>query len=121
LTVEYLLMCCFDEKKWDAIPQQEREGIMRRYGDWVDGLVKSGHYRTGGKLRPSSTATTLRAPKGRPAVMDGPFAETKEQLGGYHVIRCGDLDEAMAIANRIPTLPAGGAVEVRPLEATLGR
>ena len=94
---------------------------MSRYGDWVDGLMKSGHYRSGGKLRSAATATTVRSRSGRTAVMDGPFAETKEQLGGFHLVDCRDLDEAMAIAGRIPTLPAGGVVEVRPLEASLGR
>ena len=119
--MEYMLLCCFDEEKWAAIPQSERDDIMSRYAGWVDGLMKSGHYRTGGKLRSTATATTVRSGSGRPAVMDGPFAETKEQLGGFHLIDCRDLDEATAIASRIPTLPAGGVVEVRPMEASLGR
>ncbi|MHB8494967.1 MAG: YciI family protein [Casimicrobiaceae bacterium] len=89
--------------------------MMQEYREVLDALVASDHYRAGGKLEPSATATTLRERDGKPVVTDGPFAETKEQLGGYHLVECRDLDEALAIARRIPTLPAGGAIEVRPL------
>jgi hypothetical protein len=78
--------------------------------------VKSGHYVGGARLGASSTATTVRSRNGRPIITDGPFAETKEQLGGYHLVDCRDLDEAIAIAMRIPTLRVGGSVEVRPLD-----
>jgi hypothetical protein len=114
--MQYLLMCCFDEKKWDAIPESQRGEIMKEYSDWVAGTAKTGHYRGGAKLRSTASATTLRAKNGKPVVVDGPFAETKEQLGGYHVIDCSDLDEALAIAKRIPTLRVGGTIEVRPLD-----
>lgn len=114
--MQYLLMCCFDEREWQQIPESQREGIMRDYGEWVQDTLKSGHYRAGAKLQPSSNATTVRGKNGRPVVMDGPFAETKEQLGGYHLLECRDLDEALAIAKRIPTLRAGGTIEVRPLD-----
>lgn len=70
----------------------------------------------GGSYRPTSSATTVRMKSGKLALTDGPFAETKEQLGGYHLVECRDLDEALSIAARIPTLSAGGAIEVRPLE-----
>ena len=114
--MQYLLMCCFDEKQWEAIPESARGEIMKEYGDWIAGTAKTGHYRGGAKLRSTAAATTLRTKNGKPVVMDGPFAETKEQLGGYHVIDCSDLDEALAIAKRIPTLRVGGTIEVRPLE-----
>ena len=114
--MQYLLMCCFEEKKWDAIPESQRGTIMREYGDVIQGLVESGHYLAGAKLRSSAAATNIRAKNGKPVVSDGPFAETKEQLGGYHLIDCRDLDEAISIAKRIPTLPHGGLVEVRPIE-----
>ena len=119
--MQYLLICCFDEKRWDAIPQPERDGIMRDYGEWVRATTQSGHYRGGAKLRGTSSATTVREKNGRPVMTDGPFAETKEQLGGYHVLECKDLDEALSIARRIPTLPVGGAVEVRPLAFVSGQ
>jgi hypothetical protein len=116
--MQYLLMCCFDEKRWDAIPESERDSIMRKYGEFIRDTLKSGQYLAGAKLQSSSSATTLRAKNGKPVITDGPFAETKEQLGGYHLIEAKDLDEALAIAARIPTLPAGGTIEVRPLVGT---
>ena len=113
--MQYLLLCCFDEARWNRLSRNRRDQIMQEYREVLDDLVARGHYRAGGKLEPSATATTLRERDGKPVVTDGPFAETKEQLGGYHLVECRDLDEALAIARRIPTLPAGGAIEVRPL------
>jgi hypothetical protein len=116
--MQYLLMCCFDEKRWNAIPGAERDGVMRQYGEWIQGAVESGHYVAGAKLQPTASATTLRGSngKGKPALTDGPFAETKEQLGGYHLVECNDLNEALALASRIPTLAVGGTIEVRPID-----
>jgi len=116
--MQYLLMCCFDENRWEKIPEAERDGIMQEYGAWVQDISKSGQHVATAKLRPSSTATTVRLKNGKSVITDGPFAETKEQLGGYHLIQCRDLDEALAIAARIPTLRVGGTVEVRAVEAT---
>ena len=114
--MQYLLMCCFDEKQWDALPAAQRDTIMRDYGQVVQDLVSSGQYLAGAKLHPTAAATSVRMKNGKPVLSDGPFAETKEQLGGYHLIDCRDLDEAISIAKRIPTLPFGGNVEVRPIE-----
>jgi len=114
--MQYLLLCCFNEERWRTIPESERESIMREYGEFQQSLAASGRYLAGAKLGSTQTATTLREQAGRPVITDGPFAETKEQLGGYHLVDCKDLDEAIAIARRIPTLRAGGAVEVRPVE-----
>ena len=116
--MQFLLMCCFDEKQWEALPDSQRDQIMDRYLALERDLIKSGCYRAGAKLGPGSAATTVRLRNGKPAITDGPFAETKEQIGGYHLIECSNLDEAVAIAMRIPTLPAGGTVEVRPVEHT---
>jgi hypothetical protein len=116
LIMQYLLMCCFDEKRWEELPDSQRDKIMAQYQALEQDLIKSGHYRGGAKLGPSSSATNVRLKNGKPAISDGPFAETKEQIGGYHLIECENLDEAIAIAMRIPTLPAGGAIEVRPVE-----
>jgi hypothetical protein len=116
IVMQYLLMCCFEEKAWNAIPEHERESVMRDYAAWIDSAAASGHYKAGGKLKPSSLSTTVRASHGKPVITDGPFAETREQLGGYHVLDCRDLDEALALASRIPTLKVGGTIEVRPLE-----
>ena len=116
--MQYLLMCCFDEKAWEEIPESQRDVLMREYGEWVQSTAQSGHYRSGAKLHGISSATTIRGNNGKPAIVDGPFAETKEQLGGYHLIECKDLDEALSIAKRIPTLRVGGTIEVRPLART---
>ena len=114
--MQYLLMCCFDEKQWEALPDSQRNQIMDRYQALEQDLIESGCYLAGAKLCPSSTTTTVRMKNRKPDITDGPFAETKEQIGGYHLIECTNLDEAIAIAMRIPTLPAGGTVEVRPVE-----
>lgn len=113
--MRYLLLCCFEETRWLAIPESQRDQIMRDYGEWIRGLDASGQHVASAQLQPVSAAVTIRAGKGKPSVTDGPFAESKEQLGGYHLLECGDLDEALALAQRIPTIPFGGAVEVRPL------
>ena len=117
--MQYLLMCCSDEKAWNALPEEQRETVMRDYGAWIDQAIATGHYLAGGKLKPTSSSTTVRVRNGKPVITDGPFAETREQLGGYHVLECRDLDEALALAARIPALQAGSTVEVRPLEFTV--
>lgn len=118
--MQFLLMCCADEAHWNSIATGERDVIMREYEQWVRDEIAHGRYVTGGKLGDSVTATTLRERNGKPLVLDGPFSEAKEQIGGYHVIECRDRDEAIAIAQRIPTLRAGSAVEVRALQMSLG-
>jgi len=117
--MHYMLMCCIDGRDWDALPDARRDAVMRDYHALVDELVGQGSYVTGARLQDSATATTVRSAGGRPVFTDGPFAETKEQLGGFHVVDCPDLDAALAIARRIPTLPVGGTIEVRPLTAPL--
>ncbi|HVQ76141.1 MAG TPA: YciI family protein [Candidatus Binatia bacterium] len=113
--MQYMLMCCFEEQRWENLPEAERREIMGKYGTFLKAITESGHHRATGKLQPTSTTTTVREKNGKLITTDGPFAETKEQLGGYHIVECKDLDEAIAIAGRIPTLRAGGAIEVRPL------
>lgn len=114
--MQYMLMCCFEEEKWAQLPVGERERIMQEYEALIRSLVKSGQFCGGGQLRSTWSATTVRMKNGKAVLTDGPFAETKEQLGGYHLVECKDLDEALSIATRIPTLSAGGSIEVRPLE-----
>jgi hypothetical protein len=113
--MQYLLLCCIDGNTWDALPQSQRDTVMQQYGEWVQDVGRTGQYLAGAKLQPTTNATTIRSRNGKLAVVDGPFAETKEQLGGYHLLECRDLDEALALARRIPTLAVGGAIEVRPL------
>ena len=111
--MQYMLMCCFDENAWNNLPEAQKDRVMQDYGDWVQSLVSAGHFRGGARLHSATLAKTVRMKDGKPVFTDGPFAETKEQLGGYHLIDCKDLNEAMSIASRIPTLAVGGTVEVR--------
>ena len=114
--MQYMLMCCIDEKAWTQLPDSEKHRIRQEYGALIQSLITRGQFRVGWQLRSTSSATTVRMKGGKLALTDGPFAETKEQLGGYHLVECRNLDEALSIAARIPTLPAGGAIEVRPFE-----
>lgn len=113
--MQYMLMCCFDEKSWLSLDEAQRSKIMDEYGKLIESLKASGQLLAGAKLDECASAVTLRHKNGKPAVTDGPFAETKEQLGGYHLVECKDREDALAIAMRIPTLPAGGTIEVRPV------
>jgi len=115
--MQYLLLCRFNEEAWEALPESEREAIMKAYREMLDDLDRTGRHVTTGQLQPLAAGRTVRHAEGRAVVTDGPFMETKEHLGGYHLVECDSLDEAVAVAARIPTLPAGGTVEVRPLLA----
>jgi hypothetical protein len=112
--VKYMLLICRDEPVWDKMSPSERQEI---YGQMVEisaDLTARGQYLGGSPLSPSSAATSVRVRDGKRLVTDGPFAETHEQLGGYMLIDVHDLDEALAVASRIP-LARTGAVEIRPL------
>lgn len=113
--MQFLLMCCADEAQWAKLPESQQASIMEEYGKLIQDLKKSGRLLAGAMLDRSGSAVTVREKNGKPVITDGPFAETKEQLGGYHLIECRNRDEAVAIALRIPTLPAGGSIEVRQL------
>jgi hypothetical protein len=119
--MQYLLLCCFDETRWAQLPEAQKDQIMQEYDAFIQSLVTSGHLRASARLHPTAMATTVREQHGQRLITDGPFAETKEQLGGYHLVECQDLDEALALAGRIPTLRAGGAIEVRPVRPTSER
>lgn len=112
--MQYLLLCRFDEDDWNAIPESEREEIMDEYHALLAKLDQEGSHMATGKLQPVVTGRTVRQEAGRP-VTDGPFMETKEHLGGFHLIKADSIDEATEIAARFPTLPHGGVIEVRPL------
>ena len=115
--MQYMLLCCINEDRWEGLDERERDGVMQDYGAWMRTLDESGNHVHSGRLQPSATAATVRGNLGKPSVVDGPFAETKEQIGGFHLINAADLEEAVAVAGRIPTLRVGGTVEVRPLVA----
>ena len=111
--MRYLMMCYFNEDSWNQIPEEQREKILQEYHLLMQETMKSGHHRDGAMLFPSKTATTVWGKKGEALITDGPFAETKEQLGGYHLMECKSLEEAISIASRIPTIHVGGKIEIR--------
>jgi hypothetical protein len=112
--VKYLLTLYRDESRSaDRTPEEQREN-MQQWDAYTTAVMEAGVHRGAEGLQPSATATTLKIePSGDHIVTDGPFAETKEQLGGFYLIECEDLDEALGWAKRIP-MP-GGTVEVRPV------
>jgi len=112
--VKYMLMICRDEPTWEKLSSSERQQIYRDTFDLSQELIARGQYLGGFPLHPSSSATCVRVRDGKRVVTDGPFAETREQLGGYMIIDVRDLDEALAIAARIP-LARTSTVEVRPI------
>jgi len=112
--MKYLLLICDDEKAWGKMSEAERKQIYGEYGQFSQEIRSTGHYLAGAQLQPTSTATSVRVRNGKRLVTDGPFAETREQLGGYYLIEAKDLDEALAIAARIPSARLG-TIEVRPV------
>src|ERR1041385_2080223 len=117
MTMKYMLLIYHDEPSWNAVPEAERQQIYLEYRKLRADLQSSGQYVTGSQLQPISTATSVRVRDGKELVTDGPFAETHEQLGGYFLIEAKNLDEATAIAARIPSARTG-TIEVRPLIET---
>ena len=112
--MQYLLLIYHNEAEWAKLTQSQAEPIYMQYRALREDLQKTGKYVTGSQLRPTATATTVRVRNGKRLTTDGPFAETKEQLGGYFLVDAADLDEAIAIAARIPAANEG-SIEVRPL------
>ena len=112
--MQYLLMIYDDEKIWQDMPKAESDKMFGEYMQFSADIKKSGHYIAGDALQPVSTATTVRVRNGKTQTTDGPFAETKEQLGGYYLIEAKDLDEATKIAARIPSSRIG-SIEIRPV------
>jgi hypothetical protein len=112
--MRYLCLIYDEEKKMGAMSQSESDAFMGEYFGFTDGIRKSGHYLGGEALQPVQTATTVRVRSGKVSATDGPFAETKEQLGGYYLIEARDLNDAIQIASRIPSARLG-SVEVRPI------
>ena len=112
--MQYLLLIYSNEAEYAALPQAELAKTMAEYGTFTQGIVQSGNFKGGERLRPISTATTVRVRNGKTMTTDGPFAETREQLGGFYMIEAKNLDEASAIAAKIPGARYG-SVEVRPI------
>lgn len=113
--MQYLLMIYADEAGFAARTPAEAETLRGEYAAFTQQIVKSGHLKGGDRLFPSGTGTTVRVRDGKPLLTDGPYAETREQLGGYYIVEARDLDEATAIAARIPAARTG-AIEVRRID-----
>ena len=117
--MQYMLLIYDNEKEMQAARTGDVDKMMASYREFRDSIVKSGHMKAGDALQPTSAATCVRIRNGKTLTTDGPFAETKEQLGGYYLIEAKDLDEATKIAARIPSAHSG-TIEVRPVRVFAG-
>jgi hypothetical protein len=113
-SMKYLCLIYDDEKKIESMSQAESDKFMGEYFAFSDEIRKGGQYIHGEALQPVQTATTLRSRNGKVSTTDGPFAETKEQLGGFYLIEAKDLNDAIQVASRIPSIRTG-SIEVRPV------
>jgi hypothetical protein len=113
--MKYMLLLYGDESRWaDMTPEQTAED-MKAWEGFGEALTASGAFLAGEGLQPTSDATTVRIRNGEVVHTDGPFAETREQLGGFYLLECPDLDAALAWAAKVPDLGEAGSVEVRPV------
>jgi hypothetical protein len=112
--MRYLLMICTDENAIVALSPEEGSAMLADYAAFGEEMGRRGVLKSGERLRPTTDATTVRVRAGELLVADGPFAETKEQVGGYYLVDCRDLDEAIEVASRIPAA-SHGTIEVRPI------
>ncbi len=112
--MNYMLLIYENEANWLKMSPEEQGKIFGEYMAFTESILASGHYVSGNPLDTTNTATTVRVRDGKTLSTDGPFAETREQLGGYYLIQAADLNEAIAIAARIPAALAG-SIEIRPV------
>ncbi len=112
--MKYVLTIYTDEAAMAVASPEEIRAHLAGFADFIKGVSEAGILQSGAPLQPTATATTVRVRDGETLVTDGPFAETKEQLAGFFLVECNDLDEAISLAARVPTV-AIGSIEVRPL------
>lgn len=113
--MRYAILCYHDEKVVCSWSQEEDDAVMARLSVIHDRLVREGKLGPSARLLPTTAATTLRKDRDPPLVLDGPFAETKEQLLGFYVLDCASLEEVLAIAKELARANPGGAYEIRPI------
>jgi hypothetical protein len=113
--MKYLCLGYHQDQIWESMSQSERKAILEETAAYEDLLRKNGHYVDGKALQGAATATTLRFEKGTMSITDGPFAETKEQLGGVMVLEATDLNHAIALMSQLPCMRLGGCLEIRPI------
>jgi hypothetical protein len=112
--MRYLCLIYGDENRWEQMTKPDMDKVFGEYIAFTEDIKRSGHHLAGEPLQPTRTATTVRVRNDRVSATDGPFAETKEQLGGYYLVEAKDLNEAIQIASRIPGARTG-SIEVRPI------
>jgi hypothetical protein len=112
--MQYMLMLYANEGGWNSLTKTEQDQGVAAYAAYTEALKKAGALVSGGRLQPTAVATTVRIADGKSQVLDGPYVESKEQLGGYYLIDVPNLDAALSWAVRCPTA-SHGVVEVRPL------
>jgi len=112
--MQYLLLIYRNDAEYGKMDSAERKQMSAEYGVFTQAIVQSGHFKAGDGLQPTTTATTVRVRDGKMLTTDGPFAETREQLGGYYLVEAKDLDTALGLAARIPGAKTG-SIEVRPV------
>ena len=112
--MKYLCLIYENEKNWETTPPAESEAVMDEYFSFTEDLRKNGKLVACEALQPTPTATTVRVRNGKVSTTDGPFVETKEQLGGFYLIEATDLNDAIQVAARIPSARVGG-IEIRPV------
>jgi hypothetical protein len=112
--MQYMLLIYSDESGWDSLSEEERGQMFQAYTDFTKELQDSGSMVAGDALHPTETATTVRIRNDETLTTDGPFAETKETLGGYYIVEVGSLDDAIGWAAKIPGARYG-SIEVRPV------
>jgi hypothetical protein len=112
--MQYLLLIYSNEAEMARRSTSDMASMSAEYTEFTKGIIQAGQFKAGDRLRPTSAATTVRVRNGQLAITDGPFAETREQLGGYYLVEAKNLDEATAVAARIPGAKHG-SIEVRPI------
>ncbi|MGY8665441.1 YciI family protein [Bradyrhizobium sp. UFLA05-109] len=112
--MQYLLLIYRNEAELGKMTPEDRQKMSAEYGVYTQSIIQSGNFKAGDGLQPTTTATTVRVRDGKILTTDGPFAETREQLGGYYLVEAKDLDAAIGMAARIPGAK-NGSIEVRPI------
>jgi hypothetical protein len=113
--MRYMLLIIGDESRYADMSEEDQAAQLQRWSDYSKELVEAGAFVAGDGLQTSSSSTTLRMKDGERLLTDGPFAETKEQIGGYYTIECKNLDEAIDWAAKLPSAEFGGVTEIRPV------
>jgi hypothetical protein len=114
MKMRYLLLIYRNEAELGDMTADDRQKMTAEYGAFTQSIIQSGHFKAGDGLQPTTTATSVQVRDGKILTTDGPFAETREQLGGYYLIEAKDIDTALGIAARIPGAKTG-TIEIRPI------